>query len=66
VPFRIGTGSVRYFFARDLAQARRLLAICNAYLAQAAQPVARAPVSFSDYNSKPAPDAVEVWLPSRS
>ena len=43
VPFRIGAGSVRYFFAGDLGEARRLLASFNDYLGRQARPAARGP-----------------------
>ena len=65
VPFRIGPGSVRYFFAGDLGEARRLLASFNDYLGRQARPAARGPVDFTRYDPKPQPGTIELWIPSR-
>ena len=65
VPFSIGAGSVRYFFAGDLGEARRLLASFNDYLGRQARPAARGPVDFTRFDPKPMPGTIELWITGR-
>jgi hypothetical protein len=65
VNFRIGSGGVRYFFARDREEARRLLSAGMRALGRGASPLPRGAADFSHYAPKPQPGTIEVWLSTR-
>ncbi len=65
VNFRIGSGGVRYFFARDREEARRLLSVGMRALGRGASPLPRGAADFSHYAPKPQPGTIEIWLSTR-
>jgi hypothetical protein len=65
VNFRIGSGGVRYFFAQDREQARRLLSAGMRALGRGASPLPRGAADFSHYAPKPQPGTIEIWLSTR-
>ena len=65
VNFRIGSGGVRYFFARDREEARRLLSAGMRALGRGAGPLPRGAADFTHYAPKPQPGTIEIWLSTR-